>query len=153
MLLAVFFKKVKKQPLLLSFSKHCSIAPTSGQFCTAASERDPESHSAYINPKRFKMAAKGVIVIDQGVHATYVVTSTFDYYVQLAAGSKITFKSKSGGPITVTKNIWGPGSVDIACNATMAAPMGQAPSQAAINGLQVFQYQLQNTKQFTEIIP
>ena len=99
------------------------------------------------------MAAKGVIIIDQNVHATYIVTSSFDYYVQMAPGSKVTFKSRNGGPITLTKNIWGPGTVDFAGNVTVNAPLGQAPTQQAISGLQVFQYQMTGTNKFEEIIP
>ena len=97
------------------------------------------------------MPAKGVIVLKQNQHATYVVHSDFNYYVQLSAGSSIEFKSKFGKTININYNIWGPGNIKLSGNATMKASMGVSPNANSLTGLQIFQYHGNNT--FTEEIP
>ena len=95
--------------------------------------------------------AQGVIVLASGQHATYIVRGDFNYYVQMAANSKVTFRAADNGAnVNINYNIWGPGSATFDCNATVKASIGSAPAQSAINGLQVFQYR--GKPNFTELI-
>jgi len=84
--------------------------------------------------------ALGVIDLKSGQHATYIVHKDFDYFVQMAAGSSVTMKSKHGGNITIKRNIWGPGTLSIACSVTLAASFGVAPSPEEYQGLPCYTY-------------
>ena len=99
-------------------------------------------------PTAGKPAADVVLVIDPGVHVTYVVTKTFDYYVCMASGAKVTFKSKNGNPIFITKNIWGPGSVEFSGNITVSAPLGSAPNQQILKELKAYHYKKKEIEVF-----
>merc|ERR1712129_465355 len=70
-----------------------------------------------------------------------VVNGNFNYYVQLALNSSITFHSRNGQNINVNYNLWGPGTTNICANTTFNGPIGCAPSQNAIQGLPVIRYQ------------
>ena len=70
---------------------------------------------------------------------TYVVNSVFDYFLQTAAGATVIFKSKNGGQVRLTKNIWGPGNITFSCDVSMEADIGVAPAQGALTA-QSYQY-------------
>ena len=70
----------------------------------------------------------GVIHLRPDQHATYIVNNVFNYYVFLEKNSSITFKSKyAGATISIKRNVWGPGNINIECNVNMEASIGVAP--------------------------
>jgi hypothetical protein len=80
-------------------------------------------------------------VINTGQTITYRVRSIFDYYVMMQPGSTVVFESNTpGGSVTVSQNIWGPGTLKISCSMVMNGSMGVCPPAAALQGLPVYQY-------------
>lgn len=86
------------------------------------------------------MPALGVCVIPENMTITYVVNTHLNYYICQKQNSTLVLKSKTGQPIDVNYNIWGPGNLNISCSANMHGSIGVYPGDAAIQGLPVYTY-------------
>lgn len=86
------------------------------------------------------MPALGLCIIPSGVNMTYK-TRELNYYVLINPNASLTLSEPDGnpGPVNVNYSIWGGGIVKIAGSVVMRASM-EPPSQAEINGLEVFTY-------------
>ena len=78
------------------------------------------------------MSQPNWIIIKPNQKATYKVNDKFPYYLQMGQGSTVTIDSNNGGPVTIEKNIWGPGNLVFKCNVTMNGSIGSLPAAGVL---------------------